>query len=333
MAITAGQLKLQKAVVNSDAISNGGRMSNTEIVSGTKNALIPDVSQSERTTGIPHRYRKIHCKVANDDDLELINAVIHWKNFTPGLDRLTLFEGTHTDTQNDIVGTERKYGAGALRDSITSGGNSLVVTLEDSSQIIFANTDKIFISDGTGEEYHEDVTISKNLAEVTITLDTGDTFTNSYSNSNTYVASVLTKASIKSSSDAVSVSGSGTLAYDNSGTNTIVVDNIAGVADVFTGTIQADLNTYTMSGEVTGALPNGTLDAVSPYAPPNANQSNKPYFTIITAGWSGTPAESDTFTITTYPAAQGVWVDQVVPALTDSYSGNGAYIRFGGESA
>lgn len=337
MAILAAELKLMKADVNNDTISNGGPMTNTEIVSGVKNALFPDVSQDERTAGMypggPNepRYRLVWCKVANDADLELLNAVIHFKNHTPGGDFLELFDGDGIETQNDIVGSERRYGAGALRDSISSGGSQLVCTIEESGQIIFANTDKIYINDGTNEEYHSNVTISKSGSDVTIDLDAGDTFSNNFSNADSYVASVFEVSSVVGTNDPFTLGGgnTGTLTVD-AVTYPIVVDNIAGIGDTWNFVFQSD-GSFTCTGTRTGSIAAG--DITLAYTPANATQSNKPYFTLPQGFFSGTPDNGDTATLVTYPAAHPVWLVEEVPAATPSQSGNGATLRFGGESA
>ncbi len=173
--------------------------------------------------------------------------------------------------------------------------------------------------------------MSKSGSDVTITLDAGDTLANDYSDSNTYVASVLGIASIQGTNDPFSLNGgnTGTLAVD-AGTYPIVVDSIAGVGDTWNFVFQSD-GTFTCTGTITGALVAG--DITLAYTPPNDTQSNKPYFTLLQGFFSGTPDNGDTATLVTYPAAHPVWVLQEVPAATPSQSGNGAFLRFGGESS
>ena len=57
----ATDLVLRKSVTVSDAGTNGGRISYTQITSNVLNNLFPNVMESERTNGAT-RYRKFfHC--------------------------------------------------------------------------------------------------------------------------------------------------------------------------------------------------------------------------------------------------------------------------------
>ncbi|MBF0171737.1 MAG: hypothetical protein HQK87_11755, partial [Nitrospinae bacterium] len=72
MPIQSSELRFYKSATVSDASSNGGRMSANEIPDGVKNNVWPDVPQGERLAGST-KFRKVFFKVANDDDIRLIN--------------------------------------------------------------------------------------------------------------------------------------------------------------------------------------------------------------------------------------------------------------------
>jgi hypothetical protein len=145
MAIQASELKFYKPAVITDGDTNGGRMSANAATTGVKNNIFPDVSQAERTAGLT-RYRKVFFKVESAEDLALLNARIFIEKHTPGEDRVNLVIGTQSDTQLDLTGTERVYGAGQLKTDITAGAGSCVV-ISESTDVTFVDGDLIRISD------------------------------------------------------------------------------------------------------------------------------------------------------------------------------------------
>ena len=332
MSIVAAELKLYKSATVTDTSANGGKMSNNEIVDGVKNNLLPDVSQAERIAGLT-RHRKLFAKVANDDDDTLSNAVLHLKSFTPGQDRVELFEATQIDTYGDVTGTERKYGAGALLANVSAGGTVITMTLEDTSQAIFNTSSAdnvIYITDGTNEEYHEDVAASKSGTTITLTLDTGDQLANAYTTANnSIVASCVQQDDVECTDSGTVATTAGSGDYDDA-TYPPEGDNIATIEDTWTLTFTS-ASAFSCAGAATGAVAAGNTS--SDFAPPNSAQSNKPFFTLLSAGWTGAWATGDTLVFTTHPAAKGMWAKQIVPAGCSSYSGDNFDIRFGGESA
>ena len=105
--------------------------------------------------------------------------------------------GTQRNTQGDLTGSERIYGAGTLKTTVTAGGSTLVVTVEDASLTgIFQNGDKIRVTDkatptsGTGNE--EELTISGApvVSGLDVTITTSTTLANGYTAGLTYISSV-----------------------------------------------------------------------------------------------------------------------------------------------
>lgn len=329
MSIIASELKWYKSTVVTNTATNGGKMSNNQIVDGVKNNVFPDVSQAERLVGIT-RYRKVFAKLTNAADEVLVNPGFHLTKFTPAQDRVELFVGTHVDVEGDITGSEQKYGAGSLTSLITAGDTEIVITLEDPTQAIFEATgNAIYIGDGTNSEYHTDVAASQVGDQVTLTLDTGVMVANNYAVIDTFVASVIygTLTELEPTASGVTVSSVAGL-YDDT-TYPVEGSNIGSIEETYT-------ITFTSATEFdctdAGAVVRGSGNTSSDFAPTNTVFS-VPFFTLRSAGFSGSFLLGDTLTLTTHPASQAVWCKQTVPAGTNSFSGDNFTIRFGGESA
>ena len=334
MSIVQSELKWYKSKVVTNTPSNGGKMSTVNIVGGVKNNIFPDVSQAERIAGMI-RYRKIFAKLTNAADEVLINPGLHVKQFTPAQDRVEIFMATQTDTQNDIVGSERKYGAGFLTTGVAAGATVCTLTLEDASQAIFdtSGTNDIYISDGTNQEYHTGVTATQAGDQVTLTLASGHMFANTYVHTTTVVASVIygTITELEPTSDAMTVSSAGDGAYDESTATGTPLEgsNIGAVEDTFTLTFTSG-TAFDCVGSESGSVGSGNTS--SDFAPINSDFSVA-YFTLRSGGWTGTWASGDTLVIDTHPAGIPMWAKQTVPAGCNSFSGDNFILRFGGESA
>lgn len=327
MAIIASELKWMKSRVVSDTSSNGGKMSDTVAVTGVKNNVFPDVTQAERTAGVT-RYRKLFAKVANDADLTLYNPKVHMTETTPGNDYVSFCAATQTNTQGDLTGSERYYGSADLASNITASDTTFTATLEATANAGVFNdgsTDTIWVGDGTNAEYHELVDISITGATVTFTLDAGDQMLNNYNTSNTVVASVVETADIACAVGTPSISSaSGT--FDETD---VTLDNIATISDTITCTFTSS-TAFDVTSSDLGSLGSGNTSGDFSYN--NPNQSNKPYFTILSTAWGGTWATSDTVSFTTTPASYPIFVKEVVPSSSGSYSGNRFALRINGES-
>ncbi|MBF0161616.1 MAG: hypothetical protein HQL88_04935 [Magnetococcales bacterium] len=209
MSIVASELKLYAAAVANDTTANGGAISITEIVSGVKNNIWPDVSQAERTSGSV-KYRKLFIKVENAESLALTNARIFIETPTPGDDTVVLISGTPTDTQAEADDYTRFYGAGTLDANTSAGAATLAVNVENGNAStganIFRDGDLIRVSDKATVDAVSGNTEFVRLASsnavswtgnrAALTLASGVTLANAYTASTTRVASVLEVASI-----------------------------------------------------------------------------------------------------------------------------------------
>lgn len=344
MTVQASEIKWYKSAVSSDVSSNGGRISSTEIVYGTKNNFWPDVPQSERTAGST-KYRKAFIKVANSSNLALYSTRFFVETVTPGGDRIIFHPATNTDTQSNMATSGQWYGGGQLNGDISSGATTITVATEGgSTDSIFANGVLIRISNkssvdaisGTEEFIYlaSSNAVSWNGTIATLTLANGTS--NGYLASNTKIASVWEAGTIASSVDSWARSSNAGV-YDGwSGGGTVpdavIVDSIGGIEQTWTITFTS-ATAFTVSGDIVGSV--GTGNTSTDLAPNNPDFS-RPYFTMPASGagsWSGTWANGDIISFRTHPAAIALWQKRIVPANTSSLAGNSIIIGMTGESA
>lgn len=347
MAIQQSELKYYRSETFNDTSSNGGRMSASEVAVGVKNNVFPDISQSQRAGGYID-YRKIFFKIANPDGLRLINPMIYVERPTPGESRLAIFAGTQSDTQADLTGSERLYGAGWLDADASIGATSIDVTVEAAADNLFQAGDTIRISNQDGvngartEEFLEIESVTWNGDLATLTFANGKSLLNGYDAADTRVASCLMPASnpadasrsIRAFWDAWDGSTAGGT-YDGAApptapsANVPLLDNIGAIEQVWTFTF-SDATNFTAVGSTVGNVGGGAVDGVD-FVPVNPNFA-RPYFTLPAAGWGGTWAAGDVLTFATHPAAFPVWWKRIIPAGADSISADNTMVAITGES-
>ncbi len=345
MAIVDSELVMLKSKVVSDVGANGGLLDNTAVVtSGVVNNVWPSVFKAERTAGST-KYRKTFLKVANDADETLYNTQIWMDIITQGDDWVTLFLGTQTDTQADIVGTEDHYGCATLQANIASGVSVFTVTVENASLVpggadeIFRDGDTIRItnkdapSSGSGTEEIHVISGVPTVSTLDVTITIVGTLANAYNTDDytngTRIMSVLEPGDIVGSFDSFVDTTVGDGAYDDA-TNPVLLDNIGSIDQTVTITFTDAIN-FTAASNVAGVTLSGG-DKNTDYLPNNSDVT-KPYFTLETAGFSGTWALGDTIVFHTVPSTEGIWQMRVVPAGAASLTGNKVTVVFSGESA
>ena len=341
MAIQTSEIKLVKSTTVNDTTSNGGRMSATDVADGVKNNVWPDVPQAERTAGSV-KYRKLFIKIANDDDLALIDPKVFIETHTPGDDTIVMMAGTQTDTQAEADDYSRFYGTGDLDADVNSGVSSIAVNVESGNASagdnVFQNDDLIRISSQDGVDNPTGETeflrldassgVSWNGDKATLTFDTGVTLANTYTAANTRVGSVIEASNIEVSFDTWGESSaSGT--YDET-TNPPVLDAIGSIEQTWTITF-SDATNFTCVGDIAGSVGSGSIGG-GDFAPNNTDFS-KPFFTLADAGWAGTWANGDTVSFITHPASVPLWLKRTVPAGANSLSGNKVIPAVSGESS
>lgn len=333
MPIATAEIKWYRPALLSDSTpaQNGGRPTETEIVSGVKNNLFPDVSAAQRASGIAH-WRKAHVCVKNAANLTLVDPKVSIESGTPGDSYVLLYAGTLTDTEDAVTG--RPYGYGTLAGAEAAAQTEIVVTTEANFSAMSPNPfqvgdiiridDRATVLDTGLSEYAEIATVSYSGTALTLTLTDG--LANAYS-AGAKVASVIEPGNMQTAVSAKSVTGGVT--YDDT-TYPIVVPQIGGIYQVWTITVTDHLTgALSVSGDLLGAVGTGSTGvALSP-----ANPNGGAYFTAPVGGWGGTPATGDTLVFTTAPAACPLWYKRIVPAGAAAISSDPVSVCVEGESA
>ena len=150
MPILDNEIVWRPAALMSDVTpaQNGGRMAFSQLVSGVKNNLFPDVSQSERLAGAV-KWRKAFIHVNSAQDTALLNVRLFLDSLTPGGDFVVFQPGTQTDTEDQIVG--RPYGIGTLYAPIVGGAVQIQVACEHNAE--YASADYAPLNPATGTPY------------------------------------------------------------------------------------------------------------------------------------------------------------------------------------
>lgn len=331
MPILNTELKLFKAAqISNTAASNGGRASYNEVVSAVNNNLFPDISQAERIAGATH-FRKAFFKNANADNLTLFNPKLFVENYSPADDALYFHVGDHTNLQSALTGTEDLYGCGKLDSTVSAGAGLITVLLEDPTVQFFKNGQKIRISDratigGAGNEEFVTIDGAPSLAGSVVTLNITPALQNGYDEASTRVANVYEPADLATALQNFVVSTVGSGDYDS---DSLSVPNVGGVYDDWTITFTS-ANTFTCVGAREGAMAAGS--SLSNYSPNNPGTST-PFFTLLSAGFSGAWQAGDTITFRTVPAHVPLWAKRIAPAGAGAYAGNKAVIAIDGETA
>lgn len=326
MTILQTELKTYHAQTVNDTVSNGGRMGTTEIVSGAAQNVFPHVFRSDRVAGL-NRFRKLFYSNQNDADETAFNAQPLFHKPPGGDHYLWWWLGTQRDTQAAITGAERKYGSAALKTTAAAGTSTLVVTLKHADQAaMFADGDPLMISSlatpssSTGNEELNTISGTPSLSTLDLTITLGTALASEYAAGAT-VSSGAAGVDIKCSVDNWVETFAGDGAFDE-GTYPVTCDNIGTAEQTWTLTF-SDATNFTVVGDTVGSV--GTGSVAADFAPVNAARSNKPYFTLSSAGWSGTPQAGDTIVMQTHPAALPVWEKLIVPAGADPLGNGGFY--------
>lgn len=336
MSIQPEELRWYRSAVVSDAGGNGGRMSANHSASGVKGNIWPDVSQAERASG-SLKYRKLYIKVANPDNLVLQEARVFVETFTPADDEVTLIPGDFGDTQADLTGSERQYGAGQLDADASAAATSITVLTEGGAASgIFQNGDLVRVSDKSSVDDTEGTEEYLRLAAsgavswdgdvATLTFDAGVELGASYLAAQTRVASVIEAGDVQAQVDDLGVtSASGT--YDDA-EHPPEVDHIGGISQVWTVTFTG-ATTFDVTGDTVGSVGSGGTGADFS---PNNPDFDRPYFTLPAAAWGGTWTNGDSLVFTTHPAAVPVWYKRRVPEGASSFAANQVIVAIAGES-
>jgi len=240
MSILSSELIWLRPALQSDTVptQNGGRCTQTPIVSNVKNNLFPDVSAAQRASGIEH-WRKVFVAVQNADNLTLVDPRCSIEIGTPGDSHVLLYPGTLTDTQDQV--TARPYGYGTLTTAADAADTEISVTTEADFSGMAAKPFQVgdivridaraTVLDTGLSEYAEIDSVSYTGTALTIGLTAG--LTNAYS-AGAKVSSAIEPGDLATAVSAKSVTGG--IAYDDT-TYPIVVPQIGGVYQTWTVTV------------------------------------------------------------------------------------------------
>lgn len=331
MSLVRAELLWYKSATVNDTTSNGGVLSSNAIANAIKSNIFGNVSQAVRTAG-GVQWRKVFLKVANDDDLSLLDAKIYIENYTNGEDNVCIFPGSQTDTQATVTGSEQLYGTGQLNENASATDTEIDVLIEAAALDLFKDGMTIRISD------KEDIDGSGNVQFVTLngdatydgdvaTLTLDDPLDYDFAAADTRVASCIVVSEIVAAYTSFTVTAAGSGDYDDS-TYPILVDHIGGVTQDWTLTFTS-ATAFNITGNTLGSVGSGTVSsAVQPTNP----VFSKPYFFMNNLGFQNTFQAGDTITFSTTPAAYPIWMRRQVPAGAASLTGNSGVLAVTGDS-
>ncbi|MBU1140878.1 MAG: hypothetical protein KKA76_18030 [Proteobacteria bacterium] len=332
-------IKTYHAAEVSALATNGGRMSVNQVISGVVNNVWPHVPRAERLAGAV-LHRKLFDKAADDTDGTLLATQKWIDRPTLGEDRIVAFAGTQTDTQADITGNERKYGAAYLKTDIAAGVSTFVVTVEDAAlasgtDAIFQDGDPIRLTNmatpdaATGTEEFLTISGAPTVLGLDVTITVAEVIANPYTVvGESRAMSIMDKGDIACSVENFQVTAAGTGAYDNIN-YPVICDNIGTVEDSITLQF-TDATHFNVIGS--SGIAYGSGDTATDFSPSNPDFT-KPYFTLEAAGFSGIFAAGDAITWDIHPAAFAYWLRRTVPAGCASLANNKLTAVTAGESA
>jgi hypothetical protein len=335
MPILDNEILWRPAVLQSDAApaQNGGRMAFAQLVSGVKNNLFPDVSQSERGAGSV-KWRKAFIHLNSAQDVALLNVRLFLDALTPAGDFVLFQPGTATDTEDQITG--RPYGIGSLFAPVAGGATEIQVVCEQAAEYAslqpFRVGDLVRVSDrpstgGAGNEEWATLSAVTPGANA-LTLGLATPLSNAYATAATLVSTVYPLASLAASwANLVLTSTGGS--YDAAMHGNVIAHNKGAIEQTWTLTFTGQ--GFSASGNTVGMLPTYGSNYAD-FAPVNP-ATGTPYFTLKAAGWSGNFQTNETLRFDTHPAAIPIWYRRQVPAGTLSLANDFASLAIHGESA
>lgn len=332
MPVLDNDLVFRRAALVSDLTptQNGGRMSALAIVSSVKNNLFPDVTQAQRTAGADH-WRKLFLHAASADGSALIDARVFLEDRTPGDDHVLLYAGTHSDTQEAVLG--RPYGVGRLAAAAAVGDTVLEVEFEHAQMAVLrpvraGDVVRVYdIKPTVNVQVLATVSaVAWSGARASITLADAleQAFEASGSLDYVTVASVIATASLQASATAPVVSSAG-----GAFAGAPVGSSRGTILQSWTLTFTSS-TAYRLDGDTLGS--NVATGNVAVYFSPD-NPAGGVYFTLHSTAFSGTWSAGDTLTFDTTPAALPLWLRRIVPPGARSLGGNGVVVSVQGESA
>jgi hypothetical protein len=321
MAVISSDLYLYRAAVNSDAGSNGGKISTTEIVSAVINNLFPNLKESEWTAGKTD-YRKAFLRNKNAGDLAFNDCFLWIETPSPADDYLFLHVGTDTDDQDDIDGETDWKASGVFDASASPTDTSIDVEFPSAAGVQDGDFIRLVDSSDNVEVVEVDGTVSWTGAVATIPLASGITGTYAAGD---LAAVMIDLGDLEPGIDTAVVTSAGSGDWDDD--TGITLYNVGTISEAWTITFTSATD-YSVSGAAVGVIGTGSTSSDSSFS-----NGGSYYFQILSAGFSGTFAAGDEITFNTTHAGAGFWIKRVCPALSSAYSNAAPSIKLTGESA
>ena len=316
MAISNEDLKTFYSARRSDVLAeNGGRRSNTQIISGAKNNQFTDLSDDQRRAGL-QRARKETLVNHNADNIEGLSPWLALDKPTQYGDSAYFVITTADSFESDLTGVEPKYSAGLLTAEAVAGSITLVLEMEPGLASIFGDGDHIWVHtmdsiSGAGEGTKERHIISG--APVVAAQQVTITLASALASTMPIGAKVCRiyrhHESLKPRSSLVSQSGAGT--FDFSGYPPELTNR---------GTIRqrwtadyVSAGQVAVSGDELGSL--GTFAITGDIAPINP-ASGQPYFTLPAGGHGAAHVAGDKLVFDTFGAELHYFIFNTVPVDT-----------------
>lgn len=323
-------------ISDSTPAQNGGRMAFSLMVSGMKNNLFPDVSQTERTAGAT-KFRKAFIHLNTTSNAALTSVKVFLDALSPGGDYVTFLPGTATDTEDAATG--RRYGVGTLNANVSAAATSCQVLPENytdyAADTIFRVGDTVRISTqpSTGGAGTTDWVLLSGVTWVgpyaTLTFTTTPLANGYTAGTNVIISNAYTTSTVAAGvNTVVKTSTSGT--FDSATVGNLITQFKGGVQDAWTITMLT-ASTYSIAGAASGAIA-GSGSISSDYNPINP-ATGTAYLTVKALCWGGTWIAGDTVTFNTTPASLAIWYRRKIPASTASIASDFASLAVWGESA
>lgn len=305
MGIIAAELVPYPPLLINDTASNGGRINDaTPLSSNVLLNLLPALTDAQALAGLEN-YRKLFFRLEDTEEGYMEQTGLYIGNVNSGDSELYLIQGTDTDVQSAVTGSNR-VGSGTLDASITAGVNTIDVLVKDPAVLIFRDTETIRISDGVNTEYHV-INGTPTIASSVITITTTANIANNFS-IGTIVSSLIDYATVQTGVSGVTVtSGAGTFTDAN-----VVVPNKGSIYQVWTLTFTSS-TAFDLTGDTLAGSPIASGTVSTNFEPQNPNNLAN-YFEIPAGTLGGTFAASDTVVFTTDPATIPVWCYRNTPA-------------------
>jgi len=131
MSLTLSDFVWRKSAIITDTAGNGGRRGRDVVSPGVRHSIFPRVTRAERAAGVT-RYRKAYLCNEDGEDATAYDPLVWLELPSDPADVYSLGEGTHTDTQAQMLAAPPLWLAcGQLAASLAGGETEVQLTMEE----------------------------------------------------------------------------------------------------------------------------------------------------------------------------------------------------------